>query len=64
MKSNSIKIGMFRVSMSPHGVSQTFGGRRFYVTTTPDGRRHVKVRLPGGLRVGKTFGKKRARRHD
>ncbi|MEV0596962.1 DUF4236 domain-containing protein [Nonomuraea cavernae] len=63
MKINSIQAGPCRVTLSPHGVSYTFNTRKFYVTTTPDGRKQVKVRLPGGLKVGKTFGKGRSHRH-
>ncbi|MET8988241.1 DUF4236 domain-containing protein [Nonomuraea wenchangensis] len=52
----SIKVGPFRINLSRHGISHSYGNRRFHVTATPDGRRHVSVRLPGGFHVGKTFG--------
>lgn len=55
--SKSIKVGPFRVNLSRHGVS--LGGRRFHVSTTPDGHRHVSLRLPGGFHVGKSFGRRR-----
>ncbi|GAA0979632.1 hypothetical protein GCM10009555_044760 [Acrocarpospora macrocephala] len=58
----SIKIGPFRLNLSRHGVGHSFGNRRLHVTTTPDGRRHVTVRLPGGFHLSKTVGKSR-RRH-
>ncbi|MEV0146801.1 MULTISPECIES: DUF4236 domain-containing protein [unclassified Nonomuraea] len=57
--SKLIKVGPFRVNLSRHGVSHSFGGRRFHVTSTPDGRRHVSVRLPGGFHLGKSFGGRR-----
>ncbi|GAB1817073.1 hypothetical protein HerbRD11066_02370 [Herbidospora sp. RD11066] len=44
-----------RFHLSRHGVSRSYGGRRFHVYRTPDGRRHVSVRLPGGFHIGKTF---------
>lgn len=59
----SIKVGPFRVNLSRHGVSHSFGNRRFHVTTAPDGRRHVTVRLPGGFQVGKSFGRRRYRHY-
>jgi hypothetical protein len=52
----SINLGPFRIHLSRHGLSHSFGNRRFHVSTTPDGRRHVTVRLPGGFHLGKTFG--------
>ncbi len=55
----SIKVGPFRINLSRHGVGSSFGNRRFHVSATPAGRRHVTVRLPGGFHVGKTFGSRR-----
>ncbi|GLX92378.1 DUF4236 domain-containing protein [Herbidospora sp. NBRC 101105] len=51
----SVKVGPLRFHLSRHGVSRSYGGRRFHVYRTPDGRRHVTVRLPGGFHLGKTF---------
>jgi hypothetical protein len=55
----SIKVGPFRINLSRHGVGHSFGNRRFHVSTTPDGRRHLTVRLPGGMQLSKTLGGKR-----
>ncbi|MER7505245.1 DUF4236 domain-containing protein [Nonomuraea pusilla] len=60
--SKSIKLGPFRIHLTRHGVGHSFGNRNVHVTTAPDGRRHVSVRLPGGFHLGKTFGGRR-RRH-
>ncbi|MFI7442768.1 DUF4236 domain-containing protein [Nonomuraea indica] len=59
----SIKLGPFRINLSRHGVSHSFGGRGLHVTTTPDGRRHVSVRLPGGFHVTRSFGRRRHRHY-
>ncbi|GAA5082609.1 hypothetical protein HNP84_001899 [Thermocatellispora tengchongensis] len=59
----SIKVGPFRVDLSRHGIGHSIGGRRFHISTTPDGRRHVTVRLPGGFHVGKSFGGRRRYRY-
>lgn len=59
----SIKVGPFRVNLSRRGIGHSFGGRRFHVTVTPDGRRHVSVRLPGGFHLGRTFGGRSRHRH-
>ncbi|MGW4798261.1 DUF4236 domain-containing protein [Nonomuraea sp. NPDC004297] len=59
----SIKVGPFRINLSRHGVGHSFGNRRLHVSTTPDGRRHVSVHLPGGFHLGKTFGGRRYRHH-
>ncbi|MET8052552.1 DUF4236 domain-containing protein [Streptosporangium sp. NPDC005286] len=53
----SIKIGPFRIDLSPRGVGHGFGNRRFHVARTPDGRKHVTVNLPGGFHVGRTIGR-------
>jgi hypothetical protein len=55
----SVKVGPFRINLSRHGIGHSFGGRRFHVSTTPDGRRLVSVHLPGGFHLGKTFGGRR-----
>ncbi|GAA4534319.1 MULTISPECIES: DUF4236 domain-containing protein [Nonomuraea] len=55
----SIKVGPFRVNLSRRGVGHSVGNRRIRVSTSPDGRRHVTLRLPGGFRLGKTFGGRR-----
>ncbi|GGK73004.1 DUF4236 domain-containing protein [Planomonospora sp. ID91781] len=52
----SIKLGPFRLNLSRHGVGHSFGGRRFHVSRTPDGRKYVSVTLPGGFHLGKTIG--------
>ncbi|MFC4006360.1 DUF4236 domain-containing protein [Nonomuraea purpurea] len=57
----SVKVGPFRINLSRH--RSGMGGRRFHVSTTPDGRRHVTLRLPGGFHVGKTFGSPKYRGH-
>ncbi|GAB2927692.1 DUF4236 domain-containing protein [Nonomuraea fastidiosa] len=62
--SKSVKLGPFRVDLSRHGISSSFGGRRFHVSATPDGRRHVSVHLPGGFHVGKSFGRRRPRHYS
>ncbi|MBB5080491.1 DUF4236 domain-containing protein [Nonomuraea sp. NPDC050547] len=59
----SIKVGPFRINLSRHGVGHSFGNRRFHIQTTPDGRRHLSVRLPGGLHVTKTLGRGRTRHY-
>ncbi|GIH91873.1 DUF4236 domain-containing protein [Planobispora siamensis] len=60
----SIKLGPFRLDLSPHGVGQSFGTRRFHVSRTPDGRKYVTLNLPGGFHVGKAIGKRSGyRRH-
>ncbi|MEU7892917.1 DUF4236 domain-containing protein [Nonomuraea sp. NPDC049152] len=52
----SIKLGPFRIHLSRHGVGHSFGNRRFHVSTTPDGRRHLTLRLPGGFHLSKSLG--------
>lgn len=58
----SIKIGPFRIHLSPRGVGHSFGNRRFQVATTPDGRKYVTVNLPGGFHVGRAIGRGSRRR--
>ncbi|MEV0588169.1 DUF4236 domain-containing protein [Nonomuraea sp. NPDC050310] len=59
----TIKVGPLRFHLTPHGVGHSFGGRRFHVTTTPDGGRHLMLRLPGGFHLSKSLGGRRRRRH-
>ncbi|WP_329091722.1 MULTISPECIES: DUF4236 domain-containing protein [unclassified Streptosporangium] len=59
----SIKVGPFRIDLSPRGVGHSFGNRRFHVTRTPDGRKYVTVNLPGGFHVGKAIGRSSRHRH-
>ncbi|WP_084959148.1 DUF4236 domain-containing protein [Thermoactinospora rubra] len=55
----TIKVGPFRIHLTPRGVGHSIGGRKLHLTTTPDGRRHVTVRLPGGFHLSKTIGGRR-----
>ncbi|MGV9381630.1 DUF4236 domain-containing protein [Nonomuraea sp. NPDC003707] len=59
----TIKVGPFRINLSRRGVGHSYSNRRFHVTTTPDGRRHISVHLPGGFHLGKSFGGRRHRGH-
>lgn len=59
----SIKVGPFRIDLSPRGVGHSFGNRRFHVSRTPDGRKYVTVNLPGGFHVGKAIGRGSRRHH-
>ncbi|MEU8202312.1 DUF4236 domain-containing protein [Streptosporangium sp. NPDC049046] len=59
----SVKVGPFRIDLSPRGIGHSFGGRGFHVSRTPDGRTYVTVNLPGGFHVGKAIGPSSRRRH-
>ncbi|MDP9845846.1 DUF4236 domain-containing protein [Streptosporangium lutulentum] len=59
----SIRLGPFRIDLSPRGVGQSFGNRRFHFARTPDGRKYVTVNLPGGFHVSKLIGGSSRRRH-
>ncbi|MFI6484091.1 DUF4236 domain-containing protein [Nonomuraea sp. NPDC050663] len=59
----TIKIGPFRIRLTPHGVGHSVGGRKFNVTSTPGGGRHVSVRLPGGFHLSRSIGRKRNRHY-